>query len=38
VRWYNKWEESDISVPPKVIASPYREITRPIPGLRQADQ
>jgi amino acid transporter len=24
------WEESDISVPLKVIASPYREITRPI--------
>jgi amino acid transporter len=26
------WEESDISVPLKVIASPYREITRPILG------
>jgi hypothetical protein len=25
-----KWEESDISTPLKVIASPYREITRPI--------
>src|SRR6185437_7274504 len=25
-----KWEESDISVPLKVIASPYREITRPV--------
>jgi hypothetical protein len=25
-----RWEESDISVPLKVIASPYREITRPI--------
>ena len=25
-----KWEDSDISVPLKVIASPYREITRPI--------
>jgi len=25
-----KWEESDIPVPLKVIASPYREITRPI--------
>ncbi|BDB43364.1 DNA-binding protein [Mycobacterium kiyosense] len=25
-----EWEESDISVPLKVIASPYREITRPI--------
>ena len=24
------WEKSDISVPLKVIASPYREITRPI--------
>jgi amino acid transporter len=24
------WEDSDISVPLKVIASPYREITRPI--------
>ncbi|MGA8545019.1 MAG: APC family permease [Mycobacterium sp.] len=27
-----RWEESDISVPLKVIASPYREITRPILG------
>jgi amino acid transporter len=26
----HKWQESDISVPLKVIASPYREITRPI--------
>jgi amino acid transporter len=26
----HKWEESDINVPLKVIASPYREITRPI--------
>ena len=26
----HNWEESDISVPLKVIASPYREITRPI--------
>ena len=26
----HKWEESDVSVPLKVIASPYREITRPI--------
>ena len=26
----HKWEESDITVPLKVIASPYREITRPI--------
>ena len=25
-----RWEDSDISVPLKVIASPYREITRPI--------
>jgi amino acid transporter len=25
-----QWEDSDISVPLKVIASPYREITRPI--------
>ena len=25
-----RWEESNISVPLKVIASPYREITRPI--------
>jgi hypothetical protein len=25
-----EWEGSDISVPVKVIASPYREITRPI--------
>ena len=24
------WEESDITVPLKVLASPYREITRPI--------
>ncbi len=26
----HKWEASDISVPLKVIASPYREITRPV--------
>ena len=26
----HKWQESSISVPLKVIASPYREITRPI--------
>jgi amino acid transporter len=26
----HKWEDSDITVPLKVIASPYREITRPI--------
>jgi hypothetical protein len=26
----HEWEESDISVPLKVIASPYREITRPV--------
>ncbi|GJF09710.1 DNA-binding protein [Mycolicibacterium cyprinidarum] len=26
----HKWELSDISVPLKVIASPYREITRPV--------
>ncbi|BCI89437.1 hypothetical protein NIIDMKKI_46430 [Mycobacterium kansasii] len=26
----HKWEESDISVPLKVIASPYREVTRPV--------
>lgn len=26
----SKWENSDISVPLKVIASPYREITRPV--------
>lgn len=25
-----KWEDSDITVPLKVIASPYREITRPV--------
>ncbi|ORB26640.1 APC family permease [Mycolicibacterium parafortuitum] len=28
----HKWEHSDISVPLKVIASPYREITRPVLG------
>jgi amino acid transporter len=28
----HKWEDSDISVPLKVIASPYREITRPVLG------
>ncbi|TPG37430.1 APC family permease [Mycolicibacterium hodleri] len=27
-----KWEESSVSVPLKVIASPYREITRPVLG------
>jgi amino acid transporter len=26
----HRWEESDVTVPLKVIASPYREITRPI--------
>ncbi len=26
----HKWEDSDISVPLKVIASPYREVTRPV--------
>jgi amino acid transporter len=26
----HKWEDSDASVPLKVIASPYREITRPV--------
>jgi amino acid transporter len=26
----HKWEHSDITVPLKVIASPYREITRPV--------
>jgi amino acid transporter len=26
----HQWQESDISVPLKVIASPYREITRPV--------
>jgi amino acid transporter len=26
----HKWEESDITVPLKVVASPYREITRPV--------
>jgi len=26
----HKWSESDITVPLKVIASPYREITRPV--------
>ena len=26
----HKWQESDITVPLKVIASPYREITRPV--------
>ena len=26
----HNWEDSDISVPLKVIASPYREITRPV--------
>jgi amino acid transporter len=26
----HKWEDSDVSVPLKVVASPYREITRPV--------
>jgi amino acid transporter len=26
----HRWEDSDVSVPLKVLASPYREITRPI--------
>jgi amino acid transporter len=26
----HKWEDSDVAVPLKVIASPYREITRPV--------
>jgi amino acid transporter len=26
----HKWQESDITVPLKVVASPYREITRPV--------
>ena len=26
----HKWQDSDISVPLKVVASPYREITRPV--------
>ncbi len=26
----HKWQESDVSVPLKVVASPYREITRPV--------
>ncbi|MGV0834686.1 APC family permease [Mycolicibacterium thermoresistibile] len=26
----HKWEESDVTVPLKVIASPYREVTRPV--------
>jgi hypothetical protein len=25
-----KWQDSDISVPLKVVASPYREVTRPV--------
>ncbi|ORV50787.1 DNA-binding protein [Mycolicibacter engbaekii] len=29
-RLVREWEESDITVPLKVIASPYREITRPV--------
>jgi amino acid transporter len=29
-RLVHQWEASDISVPLKVIASPYREITRPV--------
>ena len=28
----HKWQDSDITVPLKVIASPYREITRPVLG------
>ncbi len=26
----HKWEDSDITVPLKVVASPYREVTRPV--------
>ncbi|WP_059022348.1 APC family permease [Mycobacterium sp. M26] len=26
----HKWEDSDVSVPLKVVASPYREVTRPV--------
>jgi len=26
----HKWQDSDVSVPLKVVASPYREITRPV--------
>jgi amino acid transporter len=26
----HRWEDSDVSVPLKVIASPYREVTRPV--------
>ncbi|CAJ1583668.1 APC family permease [[Mycobacterium] wendilense] len=26
----HKWQDSDVSVPLKVIASPYREVTRPV--------
>jgi len=26
----HKWEDSDVTVPLKVIASPYREVTRPV--------
>jgi amino acid transporter len=26
----HKWQDSDISVPLKVVASPYREVTRPV--------
>ncbi|MGH3641047.1 MAG: APC family permease [Mycobacterium sp.] len=29
-RLVGKWEDSEVSVPLKVIASPYREITRPV--------
>jgi len=29
-RLVHKWEDSDVTVPLKVIASPYREITRPV--------
>lgn len=28
----HKWEDSEVTVPLKVIASPYREITRPVLG------
>ena len=28
--WCTEWEDSDITVPLKVIDSPYREITRPV--------
>ncbi|MBJ7341352.1 APC family permease [Mycolicibacterium sp.] len=31
----HKWEDSSVTVPLKVIASPYREITRPVLGYVQ---